>query len=226
MAVLSTLNQSKKIAGVAQVYMVAYPTAGYTGGTDTLRMANLKSQFFTDSATDACRVLIPSVQFDLDATGVELKVKQTPIEYDPNAGSKYKAMNGPSEATVSWTFKDMDSNKIMDFFSGVSADLITTAAATGIAGRKTVYVGRQGSALTVAILIRYPANVTSAGGVVEYQNIFIPQATVTPDWTLKLDKKSLATCKVSATAICDWSLVGSAPIPPVALIDEVTSAGL
>jgi hypothetical protein len=226
MAVLSSLNQSKKIAGVAQVYLVARPTGGYTGGTDALRVTNLKSQFFTDAATDACRVLIPSIQFDLDASGVEIKLKQNSIEFDPNAGSKYKAMNAPSEATVSWTFKDMDAGKIMDAFSCVAGDQFTTAAATGVAGRKTVMIGRQGSPLEVAILVRYPAGTVSAGGVAEFQNIYIPYATMTPDWDIKLDKKNLAVCKLSATAICDMSLIGSAAMPPVALIDDVTAAGI
>lgn len=225
MAVLGTLNQSKKIIGPAQVYLAAYPTAGYVGATDALRVTNLKSLFFSDSATDACRTLIPSVYSDIDATGIEIKLKQGAIEYDPNMGSKYKASNAPSECTVSWSYKDLDANKLIDAFSAVAGDTFTTAAAAGVAGRKTIILGRQSVPLTVAMLIRYPSEIISAGGVPEFRNIYIPMATITPDWDIKLNKKSVATVKVTATAICDMSLIGSQPMPPIALTDDVTAPG-
>ena len=189
MAVMGTLNQSKKIAGPAQVYMVLRTAGGYTGADDTARMKSLKSLFFSDSATDACRVLTASVYSDLEASGIEIKLKQNSIEFDPNMGSKYKAMNAPSECSITWSYKDLDYNKILDAFSGIAGDAISTTASVGVAGRKTVYVGRQGAPIEVAILVRYPSVINSAGGVVEYQHIFIPYATVNPDWDIKLDKK-------------------------------------
>ena len=225
MAVVGTLNQSKKIAGPAMVYVVARPSGGYTGGTDALKVTNLKSQFFSDSATDACRVLTPSIYCDIEASGIEIKLKQNPIDYDPNSGSKYKAMNGPSECTVSWQFKDLDANKLIDAFSCLAGDTFTTAAATGVAGRKTVMLGRQGAPLEVAILVRYPSVITSVGSVAEFQNIYIPYAMMNPEWDIKLDKKSLATVKCVATAVCDMSLIGSQSMPPVALVDDITAAG-
>jgi len=225
MAVLGTLNQSKRISGPGQVYLVAYPTGGYTGGTDALKVTALKALFFSDSATDACRVLIPSIYSDIDASGIEVKLKQGSVEFDPNAGSKYKTSNAPSEVTVTWAYKDLDANKIIDAFSAVAGDTFTTAAAAGVAGRKTVILGRQSAPLYCAILIRYPSEIVSAGGVAEFRNIYIPYATVTPDWTIKIDKKSVSVCKVAATGICDWSLVGTAAMPPVALADDVTTAG-
>ena len=225
MAVVGTLNQSKKIAGPAQVYMVMRPSGGYTGADDTAKMKTLKALFFSDSATDACRVLTASVYSDLEASGVEVKLKQSAIEFDPNMGSKYKAMNAPSECTVTWTYKDLDANKLIDAFAALAGDTITTTAGVGIAGRKTVYVGRQGAPLEVAILVRYPSVITSAGSVAEYQHIFVPYATITPDWDIKLDKKNLAVVKCSATAVADMSLIGSQPMPPIALVDDITAAG-
>lgn len=225
MAVVGTLNQSKKIAGPAQVYMVARPSGGYTGADDTAKMKTLKALFFSDSATDACRVLTASVYSDLDASGIEVKLKQNAIEFDPNMGSKYKAMNAPSECSVTWSYKDMDANKIIDAFAALAGDTITTAAGTGVAGRKTIYVGRQGAPLEVAILVRYPSVYTSVGNVAEYQHIFIPYATVTPDWDIKLDKKNLAVVKMVATAVADMSLIGSQVMPPIALVDDITAAG-
>lgn len=220
MAVLGTLNQSKKIAGPGQVYIVAHPSAGYTGATDTLRMASVKALFFSDSATDACRVLIPSAYSDISAVGIEVKLKTAPIEFDPNAGGKYKAANGPTECSVTWDFKDADANKILDAFSAVAGDLVTTASGTGIAGRKTVFIGRQGAPLEVAILVRYPSEFAG-----EFRNIFIPYATMNPEWDLKIDKKSIAIVKCVATAINDWTLLGTNAMPPVALIDDVIAAG-
>jgi hypothetical protein len=226
MAVLGVLNQSKKIFGPGQVYLVARPAGGYTGGTDALRIADVKSLFYSDSATDACRTLIPSPYSDITATGIDVKLKQNPIEFDPNMGGKYKAGNGPSEVTVTWTYKDMDANKIMDAFSAVTGDTLTTVAATGVAGRKSVLIGRQGAPLEVAICVRFPVNTVSAGGVQEFQNIFVPYATITPEWELKVDKKELVTCKLTATGICDMSLIGTAAMPPICLTDDVTNPGL
>lgn len=221
MAVLGTIKQSKRISGPAQVYLVAHPAAGYTGVDDTARMKTLKALFFSDSATDACRVVTASVYSDIAAAGVDVKIKQTPIDFDPNAGSKYKAANGPSECTVTWSYKDADANKIMDAFSAVAGDLITTVAGISIAGRKTVYLGRQGTALEVAIMIRYPSEISG-----EFGHIFVPYATISPDWEVKLDKKNVATVKCVATGICDWSLIGSNAIPPIALMDDVTAVAL
>jgi hypothetical protein len=225
MGVLGVLNQSRVIAGPAQVYLVAYPVAGYTGGTDALKVTNLKSLFFSDSATDACRVLIPSAYSELDATGIDLKFKQAPIKFSPNMGGDYKAANGPSELSISWAFKDVDANKIIDAFSAVAGDTFTTVAAAGVAGRKTVMIGRQGVPLKLAMLIRYPSTIISAAGVAEFENIYVPMANMEPTWDVKLDHKNVAVVKITATAVTDMSLLGSQPMPPIALWDQVTAPG-
>lgn len=225
MGVLGSLNQSRVIAGPAQVYLINYPAAGYTGGTDALKVTNLKSLFFSDSATDACRVLIPSVYADLDATGIELKFKQAPIKFSPNMGGDYKAANGPSELTVSWAFKDVDANKILDAFSAIAGDAFTTVAAAGVAGRKTIMIGRQGVPLKVAMLIRYPSTIQSASAVQEFENIYVPMANMEPNWDVKLDRKNVAVVKMTANAITDMSLIGTQAMPPIALWDQVTAPG-
>lgn len=225
MAVLGVLNQSRVIAGPAQVYLVAYPVAGYTGGTDALKVTSLKALFYSDSATDACRVLTPSVYSELDASGIELKFKQAPIKFSPNMGGDYKAANGPSELTVSWAFKDVDANKIIDAFSAITGDTFTTVAAVGVGGRKTVMIGRQGVPLKLAMLIRYPSVIQSAGSVQEYENIYVPMVNMEPSWDVKLDRKNVAVVKVTANAITDMSLIGAQAMPPIALWDQVTAPG-
>lgn len=225
MAVLGVLNQSRVISGPAQVYLVAYPAAGYIGATDALRVTSLKSLFFSDSASDADRILIPSAYSELDASGIELKFKQTPIKFSPNMGGDYKAANGPSELTITWAFKDVDANKIIDAFSAVAGDAFTTVSALGVAGRKTVMIGRQGIPLKLAMLIRYPSTTISAGGVAEFENIYVPMANMDPTWDVKLDKKSVAVVKITATAVTDMSLIGTQAMPPIALWDNVTAPG-
>jgi len=308
MAVLGTFNQSKRIAGPAQIYLVAYPTGscsggtctltagspgvmtlvtpptfgavslgsqltatgvtgpttisalasgvlnqagstytltggstilestaeafttsgtpGYQGGTDALRITALKSLFYADAATDADRVLIPSIYSDIDATGIEVKIKQNMSEYDSNIYGKMKLVNTPSEGSISWSYKDLDANKLIDAFSAISADTVTTVAATGIANRKSILLGRQSTPLYCALLIRYPSEIMSAGGTSEFRNIYFPFVSITPDASLKIDKKSAAVLKVTANAICDMSLIGSQALPPIALTDDVQSAGL
>ena len=220
MAVLGSVNQSRVVSGPAQVYLAAYPSSGYTGTTDAQKVTSLKALFYSDSATDACKVLIPSAYSDLEASGVELKFKQADISYDPNLGGKYKAASGPAELAVTWSFKDIDANKIIDAFSALAGDTFTTTAGVGIAGRKTVMLGRQGAPLKVAILVRYPSS--SIAG--EFENIYVPMATLDPSWDIKLDKKSVAVCKLTANAINDMSLIGSQSMPPVALWDQVLPA--
>ena len=213
------------LEGTAEAFTTS-GTPGYQGGTDALRITALKSLFFADAATDADRVLIPSAYSDIDATGIEVKMKQNMIEYDPNMGVKYKLGNAPSEASITWNYKDADANKIIDAFSAITGDTVTTVAAANIAGRKTVLLGRQSTPLYVAILIRYPSEIMSAGGTPEFRNIYIPFASITPDWTIKIDKKSGAVCKVVANAICDMSLQGTQAMPPIAMADDVTASGL
>ena len=173
-------------------------------------------------AGGALRALLERGAFEanvVDASGIELKFKQNPIEFEGNAGGKYKAMNGPSELQVSWAFKDIDANKIIDAFSAVAGDVFSTTAGTGIAGRKTVMVGRQGAPLKVAILVRYPSVIAG-----EFEHIYVPCATMDPAWDIKLDKKSVAVAKVTASAITDMSLMGTQAMPPIALWDQVTVA--
>lgn len=222
--VLGSVAQAKRLTGPAQVYLAAYPEGGYTGATDEDRIKAVKALFFTDAASDACRVLKVSPYSDLDATGVECKVKQDSIEFDPNLGAKYKLANGPIEASFTWSFKDLDANKLIDMFSAVADDTFTTEAGPTIAGRKTVILGRNSQPLFVAVLLRYPSEKQSPGGVQEFRNVYLPFASITPDWTLKIDKKSAAVCKVTATAIGDMSLIGGGAYPPSILMDDVTDA--
>ena len=219
MAVLGSLNQSRVISGPAQVYLAAYPAAGYVGSTDAARVTALKALFYSDSATDACRVLVPSVYCDLDASGIDLKFSQASIEFDPNLGGKYKAANGPASLAVTWSFKDVDANKIIDAFSAIAGDAFTTTAGASIAGRKTVMIGRQGAPLKVAILVRYPSTIPG-----EFENVYVPMATLEPSWEIKLDKKNVAVAKMTANAITDMTLLGSQAMPPVALWDQVSAA--
>lgn len=225
MAVLGSVNQLKKMVGPAQVYLVAYPSAGYTGGTDALRITNVYSQFFSDSGTGALRILIPSAYSDIEANGIDIDLAQSEISYDPNMGSKYKLGNGPSSCTIKWKYKDIEANKILDAFSCLTGDMSTTTAAVGVAGRKSILVGRQSAPLLVAVLVRYPTATTSAGSILEFQNIILPMATMTPQWKLKVDKKSAATAEVTVTGICDMTLIGTQAMPPVALVDDITAAG-
>ena len=198
-------------------------TPGYYGGTDALRVTNVKQQFYSDAATDADRLIIPSAYSEIDATGIEVRIHQNSVDYDPNMGGKYKVQNAPSECTVTWSYKDVDANKIIDAFSALTGDTFTTVASTGVAGRKTVVLGRQSAPLLCALLVRYPSEFTSAGSVAEYRNIYIPYATVTPDWTIKIDKKSAATVKMVANAICDYTLQGTQAMPPIALTDDTNT---
>lgn len=222
--VLGVLNQSIKIVGPAQVYLVPYPVGGYTGASDALKVTALKALFFSDSATDACRVVTPSAWADLDATGVEVKMKSAPIEYDPNNGSKYTMAYGPAGCDASWTFHDADANHMIDMWSALSGDTFTTAPGASIGGRTSVLLGRQSVPLQVAIMIRYAANIISPTGVNEYNYILIPNATINPDLQVKIDKKNAASCKVNPHAINEASLQGTQPMAPFALISQVTAA--
>ncbi len=224
MALLGVLAQSKKIVGPAQVFLVLYPSGGYTGASDALKVTNLKSLFFSDSATDACRVLIPSQWADLDATGVEIKMKSNPVEFDPNNGSKYTMAYGPAECDVSWTFHDADANHFIDMWSALTGDTFTTAPGASIGGRTSVLLGRQSVPIQVAIMIRYPIGIISPGGVSEYGYIILPNCTINPELQLKVDKKAAATCKVNPKVINEQTLQGSQPVAPFALISEVTAA--
>lgn len=220
MAVLGALNQSKVVAGPATVHLAAYPTGGYTGASEALKITALKTLFFAGG--DSSTTPTPSVYADLDASGVEVKIKTDEVKFSPNAGGDYKAANGPTTATVTFTYKDMDASHIMDAFSCVSGDLTTVAAASGVAGKKTVVIGRAGTPLKVAILIRYPSSIVAGA----FDHIYVPMATISPDWTLKLDKKNVSVCKLQADSINDWSLVGSFALPPAVLVEEVTAAAL
>lgn len=225
MPVVGSYNQAKVVKGPGQVYLVAYPSGGYTGGTDALKVTNVKSQFFTDSATDADRVLIPTAYSEIDANGINPKLKQAKIEFGSQYG-KYKVANGPSEFTCTWSYKDIDANKIIDAFSAVAGDTFTTTAAAGVAGRKSVLLGRQSVPLFCAALIHYPSQTTSAGSVVEWQNIYVPYCTITPEWDIKIASNGVATVKMELVAIPDMSLQGTQAYPPIAIWDDVTSAGL
>jgi hypothetical protein len=221
---LATMLQSKRIVGPAQVYLVTYPTGGYTGGSDALKLTALKALFFSDSATDACRLVTPSAYSDMDASGVQIKLKQGSVEFDSNLAGKYKLSSGPTEGSVTFQFKDLDSLHMIDAFSALTGDIFTTAAGASIAGRKTVRLGSQTNPLFVAAMIRYTSELNVVGGTApEYNYILCPYCSMSPDLDIKIDKKSAATAKIQLELICDYSLQGTAPIPPIAYISEVTA---
>lgn len=225
MSVLGTLNQSKFIKGPAQVLIVAYPTGGYTGASDAAKVTQLKGLFYSDATTDACRVLTASPYSNISAKGVEVELKQAAQEYDPNMGGKYKVGNQPSEGSVSWEFADIDANKLMDVFSALTADVFTTVAGSGVAGRKTVMLGRQNAPLYVALCVRFADGTVSPTGVSEFRNIYVPFGVIEgSDVKLTIDKKGPSVLKIKVTAICDMTLQGSQAMPPVMLTDDITGA--
>ena len=222
---LGSINQSKKIQGPANVFLVPYPVGGYTGATDALRMTNILSQFFSDSATGACRALVPSVYSEIDAKGVEVTLKQAKLEFDSQNG-KYPTGNAPTEASVSWSFKDIDAAKLCDIFSAITGDTISTAAAAGVAGRKIIFGGRQSTCNTFALMVRYVSEIATPQGGSEYRHFFLPFAAIQADVKLVIDKKGPSVIKVTAMGIPDYSLQGGQPWPPTFLTDDVIAAAI
>ncbi len=224
---LATINSSFEQAGKSQFYLVAYPGSGYTGANLAAKITSLYGNFYTDGT----QRYTPSATQYLNALaeGFTFKLKMNTVEVDLNNESKRPSFIQDFSGTVETTFQDVDVNHLKDMISAASGDLVTTAAATGIAGRDTLSIGNQILLAKYALMIRTPSGnaITRTGGSgYEFDHFIFPKVVVDFDTDFKLTKKETVSCKVKFTTLYDQTLVDAAGNPVMGFKDTVKAVAL
>jgi len=224
---LATINSTFEQAGKSQFYLVAYPTGGYTGANLAAKITNLYTQFYTDGTARYA----PTASQYLNALsdGFNFKLKMNTIEVDLNNESKRPSFIQDFSGTVEATFQDVDVNHLKDILSAASGDVISTAAATGIAGRDTLTMGNQILLTKYALMVRTPSgnSITRTGGSgYEFDHFIFPKVVVDMDADFKLSKKEVVSAKVKFTTLYDQTLVDLAGNAIMGFKDTVKAVAL
>jgi len=219
MALTSAAAIYKRV-GPGQLYIVPAPTTGITTEEDMYKL------FFGSTGTLAAakKVLSAGIKpwANLDNSGLDLKIKPSKVTFDPNNGPKFDMVTGIDTATAEYTFYDVDPAHLVDLFGSQAADLITVAAATGVAGRSIAMLGPQSYNTPFTVLYRSPSSVIPG----EFFHYMFPMVSMIADVEIKLSKKDEVKGKVTLQLQCSPYIFNSAGFGVVVITDDPTAPGL
>jgi len=217
---LATANSTIKKVGPGQIYLAPAPTTGITNEEDYYKI------FFGSTGTLAAakKVLTGGILpwATLDNTGLDFKVKPSTVKFDPNNGPAVELVTGIESASAEFTFFEVDPAHLVDLFGSQAADLITVAAATGVAARKIALLGPQSYNTLYSVLYRV-ASSTVPG---EFWHYLFPVASIVSDIEIKMSKKDEMKVKVTLQLQCSPFIYNAAGNGVVVITDDPTSAGL
>jgi hypothetical protein len=219
---LAALNGNFQKVGTCQLYLVAAPSADPGAGTLASTADGYYGLFYQDAA--AKKVLKSGVTpyCNLTADGISQKVKPSTVEFDYNNGPKTKMLSGIDEASVEFSFYDVDTAHLKDVFGLATADLIAVAAAAGKAGRKIAAIGANANYNNVVAMARM-ASVLIPG---EYDHFLWPLASFVPEIDVKLSKKDAYSVKVTLSLRPSPYALNAAGNGVIMLADTADAAAL
>lgn len=224
---IATINSSFEQAGKSQFYLAAYPVGGYTGANLAAKVTNAYTKFYTDGS--ARYTPLTAQYFNALADGFALKMKMNTVEVDLNNESKRPSFIQDFSGTLEASFQDVDVDHLKDLFSAGSGDVISTAAATGIAGRDTLAIGNQVLLTKYALMIRTPSGnalARTGGSGYEFDHFLFPKVVCDFDADFKFSKKETVSGKVKFTLLYDQSLVDLAGNAIIGLKDTTKAVAL
>ncbi len=209
---LATVNRLFERPGRVEVFLALAPTTdplasptGVAANDNPLRLIEYYKLFYSDgSARKALKAgVVPYA--NIDGEGVTVKTKANPIEVDPNSGSKHTIGYADFESSIEFPILDGDADHWKDIIGARAEDIISTAAASGVAGRKTVLWGAQKMPLRVVALLRMPSILVPG----EYDNRLYFRNVMTLDADEKFNKKSAVNMKIVLSPQNDVFMVDS-----------------
>lgn len=226
---LTSVNRLFERPGRVEVFLALAPTVdplttptGVATTDNPLRLIEFYKLFYADgSARKALKGgVVPYANIDSD--GVTAKVKANPIETDPQNGSKHTIGISDFETTIEFPILDFDAAHFADLIGARAEDKVSTAAASGIAGRLSVLFGAQKVPTRVVALLRMPSVLVPG----EYDNKLFFRSTMMVDAEEKLQKKNAVNAKVMLSCQNDVFMVDSDGTGHIGAVDNALVAAL
>lgn len=218
---LATINQNFEKIGKVELFLAEYPVAGYTGATLTDKIENVYELFYSDGTARKALKAGTYVWGNINEGGVALKFKGNTVENDTMLGSKHPVGYSSFSAELEGSINDVDANHMKDIISALSGSVLTTTAATGIAGRTTIMIGGQQALKKYALLLR-SVNPSITG---EFDNYLFPRVVMDLDSDLKFEKGKVLELKFKITALYDQTFLDpDTGLPAIGFMDTVTAA--
>lgn len=219
---LSVANTSQIRSGKGQLFLAAYP-ASNAGTTLTTRAEIYYELFYADGTIRKTLAGGVTPWATLTADGFSLKVKQDQIKFDPNDGAEFVVGIKDTAVTAEFSFGELTAAKLSEVLSSAADTILTTAAASGTAGRTTVAMGSESAIKYYTALYR----VESKQFPGEYDNYLLPKVNFEADFDLSLKKGEAVKLKVKAICNPDSNgMVAANGLPIYALVDTVTAAAV
>ena len=220
---ISTLDATYIQAAPGQLFLAAAPSS-VTGANLLAKIETLFSLFYSGTAGSRKTLTVSTPWAALTADGFKAKLKQVPVEFDPNDGPKYAISFQHLEATAEVTVGDLSAAKLAEVMSTTANAIMTTAAATGVAGRTTVGAGGEAYPTLYTGMYRYPSRKVSG----EFDHVLIPFLTWELDTDYELSKKAVRQAKLTLKANSNGGLLTNPDTgrPVYWVEDRVTAAAI
>lgn len=230
---LASAMSTMKRVGPGQLYFAPAPTTD-PGTTTGLPVADTTATemstdgyyalFYGAAGAAAKKALTAGVKpwASLDNTGLDLKIKPSTVKFDPNNGPSVEVVTGIESAAAEFTFFEVEPAHLVDIFGSQAADLITVAAASGVAARKIALLGPQSYNTLYTPMYRIPSSIVPG----EFFHYLFPVASMNADVEVKMSKKDEMKVKVSLQLQASPFLFNSAGNGVVVITDDPTAAAL
>ena len=226
---LTSINRLFERPGRVEVFLALAPTVdplasptGVAATDNPLRLIEVYKLFYADGTARKALKAGVKPYANIDADGVSSKVKANPVEVDPNSGSKHTIGYSDFETSIEFPILDLDVAHWSDILGARAEDLVSTAAATGVAGRSTVLFGAQKVPTKVVALLRMPSVLVPG----EYDNKLFFRAAMTVDAEEKFQKKNATNAKITLSCQNDVFMVDSDGTGHIGAIDNALVAAL
>jgi hypothetical protein len=219
---LATYNSNFQRVGSGQLYLAAAPSADPGSGTLASTTDGYYGLFYQDAAAKKALKAGIYPYCNLTADGLSQKVTPATVEFDYNNGPKTKMLAGIDEASVEFTFYDVDTAHLKDVFGLAAGDLISVSAATGKAGRKIAAIGANANYNNVVAMFRMPSVLIPG----EFDHFVWPLASFIPEIDVKLSKKDAYQVKVTLSLRPSPYATNAAGNGIICFSDTTDAAGL
>lgn len=221
MALTTILNSYKRV-GPGQLYLAAAPSVDPGTATVASTTDGYYGLFYGAGGKVAKKTLTGGITpwGNLTASGMNLKIKPSTVDFDPNNGPKKKVVTGIEEASVEFEFFDVNPAHLVDMFGSQAADLIAVASTTGVAGRKIGIIGPNANNALFTAMFRIPDPALSG----EFWHWLFPAASIIGELDLKLSKKDTLQAKVTLSLEGSPFMNNAQGFPVVAVSDAPDAA--
>lgn len=217
---LATAAINYRRVGPGKLYIVPAPSTGITTQEDYYAL------FFNTTTTKAYKPsnlktgIVPYA--NAEEAGLDTKIKLSKAKFNPCTGTNTEMVTGIDTATASIQIYDVDPAHLVDQFGGQAADLITVAAATGVAARQIALLGPQSYNTLYTMMWEMPSSVIPG----EFFHYIYPNVSMITDVEAKAGKKDAMSLKIDFQLMTSPFVMTSSGFGVVWIADDPTAPAL